>query len=540
MLHFLPGSHRHSTPVPGALPIPWTGPLIGACGCDRSGGAARGRRARRGCSGPRRWPGRRRRSARCARPGRSDPPGPAWPSAVRWPSRTERRWLAFSSMPTTLRSGPGGQRSPEAGRRLGQERRHAPVEDAVGLVHLPGDREAQDHPLGSGLEDLDVEQLVDARARPSGRRRPSRAGRRGAWSPPDANGRTVNLRPVPDVVDLRSDTVTQPDAGHAPGHGRRRGGGRRLRGGPDRPGAGGGVRGTGGEAGRALRALGHHGQPDRRPGAGPRRAPPWWPAAASTWWPTSTARPPVTPASSSSRVDDGDGMLDADDVRWASQASAYHQPAVSLVSIENTHMAASGAPWSLDRPARRGRGGRRRARPPGRRPALQRRGGHRGAGRRVGRAGDDRDVLPVQGALRAGGLAAGRPGRRDRRGPPGAQAAGWRHAPSRGARRAGPGGPRDDGRRGSPRTTPGRPAWPRRWRSAGRDCGLDPASGAHQHRDLRPRRAGQAAGPPGGPRGAGRHHRAADRAPGHPSRRGRRRDRRAVAALADAPDEGGR
>ena len=48
-------------------------------------------------------------------------------------------------------------------------------------------------------------------------------------------------------------------------------------------------------------------------------------------------------------LDDGDGMLDPDDVRGAREASSYHQPAVSLVSIENTHMAASGAVWSMDR-----------------------------------------------------------------------------------------------------------------------------------------------------------------------------------------------
>jgi threonine aldolase len=45
-------------------------------------------------------------------------------------------------------------------------------------------------------------------------------------------------------------------------------------------------------------------------------------------------------------LDDGDGMLQADDVRWARQASEHHQPPVSLVCIENTHMAASGAPWT--------------------------------------------------------------------------------------------------------------------------------------------------------------------------------------------------
>jgi threonine aldolase len=45
-------------------------------------------------------------------------------------------------------------------------------------------------------------------------------------------------------------------------------------------------------------------------------------------------------------LDDGGGMLRADEVRWARQASEHHQPAVSLVCIENTHMAASGAPWT--------------------------------------------------------------------------------------------------------------------------------------------------------------------------------------------------
>ena len=45
-------------------------------------------------------------------------------------------------------------------------------------------------------------------------------------------------------------------------------------------------------------------------------------------------------------LDDGDGMLEADDVRRARQAAEHHQPAVSLVCIENTHMAASGAPWT--------------------------------------------------------------------------------------------------------------------------------------------------------------------------------------------------
>jgi len=46
-------------------------------------------------------------------------------------------------------------------------------------------------------------------------------------------------------------------------------------------------------------------------------------------------------------VDDADGTIRADDVRQAREAAAHHQPTVSLVCLENTHMAASGAPWSL-------------------------------------------------------------------------------------------------------------------------------------------------------------------------------------------------
>jgi threonine aldolase len=48
-------------------------------------------------------------------------------------------------------------------------------------------------------------------------------------------------------------------------------------------------------------------------------------------------------------LDDTDGMLHPDDVRAAREASSYHQPAVSLISLENTHMAAGGLPWSQER-----------------------------------------------------------------------------------------------------------------------------------------------------------------------------------------------
>jgi threonine aldolase len=45
-------------------------------------------------------------------------------------------------------------------------------------------------------------------------------------------------------------------------------------------------------------------------------------------------------------LDDENGTLRPEQVRTAREAAAHHQPVVSLVAIENTHMAASGAPWS--------------------------------------------------------------------------------------------------------------------------------------------------------------------------------------------------
>ena len=47
-------------------------------------------------------------------------------------------------------------------------------------------------------------------------------------------------------------------------------------------------------------------------------------------------------------VDDTRGVFDPADVAWALAAARHHQPDVSLVCVENTHMAASGATWSPD------------------------------------------------------------------------------------------------------------------------------------------------------------------------------------------------
>ena len=64
--------------------------------------------------------------------------------------------------PDDAAPGSGGQGGTEAGRRLGQKCGDATVEDPVGLVHPPVDREAHHDTLGAGLEGLDVEQVVDA------------------------------------------------------------------------------------------------------------------------------------------------------------------------------------------------------------------------------------------------------------------------------------------------------------------------------------------------------------------------------------------
>jgi threonine aldolase len=48
-------------------------------------------------------------------------------------------------------------------------------------------------------------------------------------------------------------------------------------------------------------------------------------------------------------LDDGDGTLDPEDVRWAVAAGDHHHVRPALVCVENTHMPADGAPWPLDR-----------------------------------------------------------------------------------------------------------------------------------------------------------------------------------------------
>ena len=48
-------------------------------------------------------------------------------------------------------------------------------------------------------------------------------------------------------------------------------------------------------------------------------------------------------------VDDHDGTISPNDVRWALEAAGYYHPRPGLVCVENTHMPAGGVPWDLDR-----------------------------------------------------------------------------------------------------------------------------------------------------------------------------------------------
>jgi len=47
-------------------------------------------------------------------------------------------------------------------------------------------------------------------------------------------------------------------------------------------------------------------------------------------------------------VPDADGLVQASDLAYAVSLAAFHQPRVSLVCIENTHMASGGIPWTLE------------------------------------------------------------------------------------------------------------------------------------------------------------------------------------------------
>ena len=47
-------------------------------------------------------------------------------------------------------------------------------------------------------------------------------------------------------------------------------------------------------------------------------------------------------------LDDSNGTLSVDDIRWAVDAADHHHVRPGLVCVENTHMPADGAPWPLE------------------------------------------------------------------------------------------------------------------------------------------------------------------------------------------------
>ena len=104
--------------------------------------------------------------------------------------------------------------------------------------------------------------------------------------------------------------------------------------------------------------------------------------------------------------------------------------------------------------------------PPRRRPPLERGRGLGHHARRAGGRGHDRHRLRVQGPGRARGVGAGRPGRPDRRGPGRAQAPRRRRCARSGSSPPPASWP-STASTGSPTTTRGRSAWPRRRPPAG-------------------------------------------------------------------------
>ena len=232
--------------------------------------------------------------------------------------------------------------------------------------------------------------------------------------------------------------------GDAPGHGRRRGRRRRLRRGPDGAGPGGGVRRPGRQAGRrcssprgrmgnllAVRVLARpatlvlagrrsHIVAHEDGAAGLLNA-----APSSSRWPTTTA---------------GLGRRRGLGHRRRPRPSAGAGAAVPGEHVDARRRCRRSA---RDHHGSLGAGA---ARPPRRRPALERGGRVRRERGDVRRAGDDGDVLRVEGPLRARGFTPRRAERRDHRGPGLPAAARWGDAPGRRHRRRRARRSDDDGR----------------------------------------------------------------------------------------------
>ena len=262
--------------------------------------------------------------------------------------------------------------------------------------------------------------------------------------------------------------------------------------------------------------------PTRSPcGSWPRRAPRWWPAGAARGGLRARGggpqrRRPVPP------VDDADGTSARP--TWPGPGGRRLPPArAGRWSAWRTPTWPRAAPWSSTRWGRCGGGRRRAVHMDGAR--LFNAEVATGVPAAAGGERDHRDVVPLQGPVRPGRLAAGRPGRRHGRGPGRAQAAGRGHAPGRGRWPPPAWWPCARWSSGWPRTTPGPGGWPRRWPSGGPGPAR-PGRGAAPTSWCSARPSAEPAGATWRPHGV-----LADMIapgpgpPGHPPRRGRRRDR---------------
>jgi hypothetical protein len=148
-------------------------------------------------------------------------------------------------------------------------------------------------------------------------------------------------------VDLRSDTVTQPTQAMRDAMavgGRRR---RRVQRGSDGPSVGGALRRHGRQGGRGLRALGRHGQSDRRTDPHQSRRPRHRRDGASTSSVSRWARRRATPRFNSRPWTTRTARLAMRDVLDIIDAEDDHQPHVAMVALENTHMPSGGTPLDV-------------------------------------------------------------------------------------------------------------------------------------------------------------------------------------------------
>ena len=404
-------------------------------------------------------------------------------TAVSVPSRIERTWFALSSMPTTRVAGRGRRRAADARGGLGEQRRDAAVQEPEGLVHLRSD-------LDSGARRASA--VTDTSSTPSSAWTPRRRdgvnrswslGHRGEPTGRRRRRRRCSIACVPRVVDLRSDTVTRPTAAM-----------RRAMADAEVGDDGYGEDPTvseleeayaalGGQARGGLRAVGRHGEPDRaaRAHATRRRRRHRRDAARrrlrARCGGAQRGRP--VPHCSTTRAAASTPTTVPRRDRGGPPPPAHGRPRSSL---ENTHMASGGAPLTAARDRERSSTPPAACRCTSTAPGSSTPSIALGCSRRVARrAGDHRDELPVQGAVRAGRLAARRARRRDRGGPRRAQAARRRDAPGGRARRGRASSRSARWSSGSPTTTRARGASPT-WSPRRVAPDYDPVDVPDQHR----------------------------------------------------------